>query len=106
MRQFREFRLSFSSQSCDRQPRSRQTRTEGPAYGLPIAVRLLPAFEQRVGNAPDNLLVRELSLDAGARHVRGIPPIGGMALEQGIQSLYVPGDDAREGSLVESTIWL
>ena len=77
-------------------------RKEGPAYDLPIAVGLLLASEQIVGDVSDDLFVGELSLDGSVRHVSGILPIASMALERGVHRLYVPEEDAPEASLVGS----
>jgi magnesium chelatase family protein len=77
-------------------------RKQGPAYDLPIAVGLLIASEQIVGDVSDDLFVGELSLDGSVRHVSGILPIASMALERGVRKLYVPEEDAPEASLVGS----
>jgi magnesium chelatase family protein len=77
-------------------------RKAGPAYDLPIAVGLLIASEQIVGDVSDDLFVGELSLDGSVRHVSGILPIASMALERGVRTLYVPAEDAPEASLVGS----
>ena len=76
-------------------------RKEGPAYDLPIAVGLLIASEQIVGDVSDSLLVGELSLDGSVRHISGILPVANLAREKGYRRLYVPQDDALEASLIE-----
>jgi magnesium chelatase family protein len=74
---------------------------EGSAYDLPIAVSLLLASEQVVGDVSDSLFVGELSLDGSVRHISGILPAALLAQAQGYRTLYVPQEDAPEASLIE-----
>jgi magnesium chelatase family protein len=76
-------------------------RKEGPAYDLPIAVGLLAASEQIIGDVSDSLFVGELSLDGSVRHVSGILPVASLVQGHGIRRLYVPQEDAPEASLIE-----
>ena len=76
-------------------------RKEGSAYDLPIAVGLLLATEQIIGDVSDSLFVGELSLDGSVRHVSGILPIASLVKEQGFQRVYVPQENASEASLIE-----
>lgn len=76
-------------------------RKTGPIYDLPIAVGVLGATEQIPPNSLDNaLLVGELSLDGGTRHVSGVLPMAAMAREQNFNTLYLPAVDAPEASLI------
>ena len=76
-------------------------RKEGPAYDLPIAIGVLTASGQLPPDALDGALVLgELSLDGGLRHVRGLLPVADMARHGEIQSLYVPSIDATEAALI------
>jgi magnesium chelatase family protein len=76
-------------------------RKEGPAYDLPIAVGVLIASEQIwPQDVEDTMIIGELSLDGSVRHVDGILPIASIAREEGISTLIVPADDAREASLI------
>lgn len=74
---------------------------EGPAYDLPIALGILVASHQL---SPDclegSLVVGELSLDGGVRHVRGVLPMAALARERGFQRIYTPPGDAAEAALV------
>ncbi len=75
-------------------------RKEGPAFDLPIAVGLLAASGQ-VGNTLENtLFVGELSLDGRVRHVHGMLSIALAARAAGIDTLYVPAEDAAEAALI------
>ncbi len=76
-------------------------RKEGPAYDLPIAVAVLVASEQVWPQAvEDTLIIGELSLDGSVRHVDGVLPIASLARDEGISTIVVPADDAREASLI------
>ena len=76
-------------------------RKAGPAYDLPIAVALLASSGQ-VSGAPDSaLLLGELSLDGSVRHTNGILPMVAVARDEGLATVYVPAQDAREACLVE-----
>lgn len=76
-------------------------RKEGPAYDLPIAIGVLIAAAQLAPSSADNcLIVGELSLDGGVRHVRGVLPMAALARQEGYQQLIVPTADAREAALV------
>ena len=76
-------------------------RKEGPAYDLPIAVGILAATRQLLANLEDALILGELSLDGGVRHVNGVLPMASMAKAAGYQRLFVPASDAPEAALVE-----
>lgn len=76
-------------------------RKEGPAYDLPIAVGILAATRQLMANLEDALILGELSLDGGVRHVNGVLPMASMAKAAGYCRLFVPAIDAPEAALVE-----
>ncbi|MEM8533506.1 MAG: YifB family Mg chelatase-like AAA ATPase [Chloroflexota bacterium] len=76
-------------------------RKAGPAYDLSIAMGVLLASEQVVGDVGEAVLLGELSLDGKLRHIDGILPMVAVAREAGIQTVYVPYEDAAEASLVE-----
>jgi len=76
-------------------------RKEGPAYDLPIALGVLAASEQVPPDGLDGaMVVGELSLDGGVRHVRGALPMAAKAREEGIKRLFVPLEDAAEAALI------
>ena len=76
-------------------------RKEGPAYDLPIALGLLAATQQVRGDLEDALILGELSLDGGVRHVNGMLPMASMASKMSFRRLFVPAGDAPEAALVE-----
>lgn len=75
-------------------------RKEGPAFDLPIAVGLLAASGQVENNLEHALFVGELSLDGQVRHVQGMLSIALAARSAGIDTLYVPAQDAAEAALI------
>src|SRR4051794_9931095 len=78
-------------------------RKAGPAYDLPIAVGLLLASEQLSGQVERALFVGELGLDGALRHTDGVLPMVSIAKSHGIDTVYVPFEDAAEAGLVEGT---
>ena len=76
-------------------------RKAGPAYDLSIAMGVLLASEQVIGDVGEAVLLGELSLDGKLRHIDGILPMVAVAREAGIQTVYVPYEDAAEAALVE-----
>jgi magnesium chelatase family protein len=76
-------------------------RKTGPIYDLPIAMGILAATDQIPPASLDGaLLVGELSLDGGARHVSGALPMAAMARQEGIGTFYLPAADAAEAALI------
>ncbi|MBL7161084.1 MAG: YifB family Mg chelatase-like AAA ATPase [Anaerolineales bacterium] len=76
-------------------------RKAGPVYDLPIAVGVLIATAQLPPHALDDaLVIGELSLDGGVRHVRGVLPMAALARAEGIRQIFVPEVDAPEAALI------
>ena len=76
-------------------------RKEGPSYDLPIALGVLACMEMIPHELlRQSLVVGELSLDGGVRHVRGVLPMAAIAKEQGYQRIIVPEVDAAEAALI------
>ncbi len=76
-------------------------RKAGPAYDLSIAIGLLLASEQVVGDVSRAMFVGEISLDGRVRHIDGVLPMVAVAREHGLETVYVPYEDAAEAALVE-----
>lgn len=77
-------------------------RKEGSGFDLPLAVGMLQLTRQiKVENLDDSMFVGELGLDGSVRSIRGALSIAVEAKRQGMQSLYVPLDNAREAAVVE-----
>lgn len=78
---------------------------EGPSYDLPIAVGLLLASGQILGeNSPINLketlIVGELSLDGGVRKTQGVLPLAILAKEKGLKRVLVPEENTKEAAII------
>ncbi|MFW6043962.1 MAG: YifB family Mg chelatase-like AAA ATPase [Marinilabiliaceae bacterium] len=78
------------------------TRKEGSAYDLPIAVGILAADEQiRAGDIGEYMMMGELSLDGTVHPVKGALPIALQARAEGFKGLIVPRSNAREAAVVQ-----
>jgi len=78
------------------------TRKEGSAYDLPIAVGILAADEQiTASDISDYMMMGELSLDGTVHPVKGALPIALQARADGFKGLIVPNSNAREAAVVE-----
>ena len=79
------------------------TRKQGPAYDVAIALALLAAQGSlQVSNALDHLLVLgELSLDGEIRPTRGTLLVAAMAKKQGFRGVIVPEANVAEAQLVD-----
>lgn len=77
------------------------TRKEGAAFDLPIAMGILSASGLFPASVLENsILVGELSLDGSVRPVNGILPMMHDAFRRGIQTCFVPAENAEEAALV------
>jgi len=76
-------------------------RKAGPAYDLPIALGLVLASEQVAGEVDRAVFIGELGLDGTLRHTDGVLPMAAVARAAGMQTAYVPYEDAPEAALVE-----
>ena len=75
-------------------------KKEGSFYDLPILIALLRASSQLKANADDYAFIGELSLDGEIRAVNGVLPMVIQAKESGVGAVFVPFDNADEGSVV------
>ncbi len=72
------------------------TRKEGPAFDLPIALAVLAADGRLPLPALDRVMaIGELSLDGRLRPVRGAVSVGLLAAEHGLELLAPPGNGAE-----------
>ncbi len=78
------------------------TRKEGPAFDLPMAVSILMASGQ-IGAAElsRTLLLGELSLDGSLQPVRGALPMVISASEQGVEEVVLPEGNAEEVACIQ-----
>lgn len=81
------------------------TRKEGAAFDLPIAMGILSASGHFPASALEScILVGELSLDGSVRPVNGVLPMMHDAFQRGIKTCFVPEENAEEAALVEGLI--
>lgn len=78
------------------------TRKEGPAFDLPIALGILAATGQLEPALLQNVLVTgELSLEGAVRPVSGVLPMAMAARREGKRAFIVPAENAREAAVVQ-----
>lgn len=78
------------------------TKKEGPAFDLPIAVGILAC----IGNVnerdvEDCIIIGELSLDGSVKPVDGVLPMVYSAYENGFKKCFVPIENSNEAALVK-----
>lgn len=76
-------------------------KKEGALYDLPLFISLLKASNQLNCNIEDSAFLGELSLCGELKPVKGILAMAILAKESGIKNLYIPIQNAKEGSVVE-----
>lgn len=77
------------------------TRKEGPIYDLPVMLSILCASKQIEPPPPDCAFIGELSLNGALRPVAGTLPMSASAGSLGINSVFVPADNAGEAAFAE-----
>lgn len=76
-------------------------KKEGAAYDLPITVAILSASEQIPEGATEKCaFLGELSLDGKLRGINGILPMVIVARDNGIKTVFLPGENANEAAVV------
>ena len=77
-------------------------KKEGSAFDLPIAIGLLVASGQvAIASAQDYIIVGELSLDGGVKHIKGMLSMAICARELGFKGMIVPRECAEEAAVAE-----
>ena len=77
------------------------TKKEGSAFDLPIAVGILICTDV-ISKIPENIIfIGELSLDGKINKVNGILPMCIEAKKLGIKNIVLPKENAKEASVVE-----
>jgi len=78
------------------------TKKEGTAFDLPLAIGILKATEQiKKEDLSDTVFIGELSLDGSIRPVNGVLPMAIGAKKFGFSRMVVPYDNAYEAAVVE-----
>lgn len=79
-------------------------KKEGAAFDLPMAIGILAATGLVDGSSFSRcIFLGELALDGLVRPVRGVLPIAISAQEMGIESIFLPRENAAEAAVVEGT---
>lgn len=76
-------------------------KKEGSVYDLPMAVAVLSATKQIMGNYKDAAFIGELSLSGTVKGIKGVLPMVMAAKEHGIKDIYVPFDNCEEAAVIE-----
>ena len=77
------------------------TRKEGPAFDLPIAVGILVCIGVIKPEAVEGtLFLGELSLDGSVKSVDGVLPMVASAEANGVRRCFLPSGNAREAAIV------
>ena len=77
-----------------------QIKKVGTLYDLPMALAILVSSKQILAVPDDAAFIGELSLDGYLREVRGVLPMVLAAKENGMKSVFVPVENAKEASAV------
>ncbi len=78
------------------------TKKEGPAYDLPMAMGILVCTKAvKAESLNECILIGELSLDGSVRAVDGVLPMIYTAKEKGYKRCYVPAQNGEEAALVD-----
>ncbi len=77
-------------------------RKEGTNFDLPIAVGILKEQGINIPDSQELAFIGELSLDGSLRRVNGVLPLVAGLKEQGIKTVIVPYDNAKEAALVQN----
>lgn len=76
-------------------------KKEGALYDLPVFISILKATGQLKGDTDQYAFIGELSLDGEIRKVNGVLPMLSEAKRQGIKSVFIPENNALEGSVLD-----
>jgi magnesium chelatase family protein len=76
-------------------------KKEGTLYDVPLLIAILVATGQLVGDFSKSAFIGELSLDGELRPINGLLSMALVAKEKGIENLFVPEENASEGSVVK-----
>lgn len=78
------------------------TKKEGPAFDLPIAVGILACIGNiNESDVSDSIIIGELSLDGSVKPVDGVLPMVYSALKNGFKKCFVPVENSMEAALVK-----
>lgn len=76
-------------------------KKEGSVYDLPMAVAVLSATKQIMGNYKDAVFIGELSLSGSVKSIKGVLPMVIAAKAHGVKDVYVPFDNCEEAAVID-----
>ncbi len=76
-------------------------KKEGSLYDLPMAVAVLSATKQIIGDYKEAAFIGELSLSGEIKTVKGVLPMVMAAKENGLKDIYIPADNAPEAAVID-----
>ena len=76
-------------------------KKEGSLYDLPMAVAVLSATKQIMGDYKDAAFIGELSLSGDIKGVKGVLPMVMAAKANGLKEIYIPADNASEAAVID-----
>ncbi len=76
-------------------------KKEGSLYDLPMAVAVLSATKQIIGDYACSAFIGELSLSGEIKSVKGVLPMVMAAKENGLRDIFIPAENASEAAVIE-----
>ena len=76
-------------------------KKEGSLYDLPMAVAVLSATKQIMGDYRNAAFIGELSLSGEIKAVKGVLPMVMAAKENGLRDIYIPYENGSEAAVIE-----
>ncbi len=77
-------------------------KKEGTNFDLPIAVGILKEQGINIPDSSETAFLGELSLDGSLRSINGVLPLVVGLKEQGVTTVFVPDENAKEAALVQN----
>ena len=76
-------------------------KKEGSIYDLPMAIAVLSATKQIIGDYKEAAFIGELSLSGEIKAVKGVLPMVMAAKECGLRDIYVPWENGDEAAVID-----
>lgn len=76
-------------------------KKEGSLYDLPMAVAVLSATKQIIGDYQSSAFIGELSLSGEIKSVKGVLPMVMAAKANGLRDIFIPYENGSEAAVIE-----
>ncbi len=76
-------------------------KKEGSLYDLPMAVAVLSATKQIMGDYKNAAFIGELSLSGDIKSVKGVLPMVMAGKDNGLRDIYVPFENGEEAAVID-----